>query len=622
MLNWLRSFAGSPIGAVIFAALIFALLFFGISGFGGSSMVANVGSQSITQAEFQVAYNQTLNRAQQQLGQYISPTRAAALQIPDSTLRDLIQSALLRETERKLGMSVSDEAVAAAIAREAYFQRDGQFSQAILNDYLAQVGQTTAQFLDSYREDMLRNQLVVAVRGLDPALPLVYQRILSEFYGEQRVIDYTVLTPDMLEPGREPTEEEVQAYYDANTDKWQVGETREVQILELSPRVLADPAAVTDEEVAAAYEEQRATAERRDVWQQVFATQADADAVQAALDAGQTFDQLLAAGTITPIDLGPVGRSTLFDPAVAEAAFTMEEGATQIVTGRSGRTLVHVATITAGDLPTLEEMAADLRQQIAESRTLDRLPQLTTQIDEARDSGRSLEEVAADLNIPIQTYVFDVNGNDPFGDAVADLPGGNAMVTNVFEADIGTSPSPVPLATVGAAAWYQVLDIIPPRQLALDEVHDRVVTEWKGEQDQQRLQDLAQTIAAMLSQNVPLDEIAVQLGVAFQQSEPLTRTSSPPESLTGGAVQAAFDGQLGDVTTAATTDGVGLAVQRVAQIMTPDFDPTAPPSEQVTTTIGDIADQGALAYIIDLEGNVKITFNMDLARQLAGVPAQ
>ena len=46
----------------------------------------------------------------------------------------------------------------------------------------------------------------------------------------------------------------------------------------------------------------------------------------------------------------------------------MDEGGTQIVAGRSGATLVHVAAITAGDLPPLEDMADQIRQQIAESR--------------------------------------------------------------------------------------------------------------------------------------------------------------------------------------------------------------------------------------------------------------
>ncbi len=622
MLNWLRSFAGSPVGAVIFAALIFALLFFGLRGFGGSSMVANIGSQSITQAEYQTAYNQTLNYAQQQMGQYISPSRAASLQIPDIALQDLIQTATLRETEKNLGLALSDETVAAAVAKESYFQQNNQFSQAILNDYLARAGQTTAQFLDAYREGMLSNQMLVAISGANPTLPLVYQRILSEFYGEQRVIDYTVLTPDLLGPGPDPTGDDIQAYYDANTDKWQVGETREVQILQLSPSVLADPTAVTDEDIAAAYEQQRLAAERRDVWQQVFTTQAEADAVQAALDAGQTFDDLVAAGTITPIDLGAVAANGLFDAAVAQAAFAMDEGATQIVTGRSGPTLVHVASITAGDLPPLEEMTDQLREQIAENRTLDRLPTLTTQIDEARDSGQSLEQVAADMNLPIRTFVFDINGNDLFGDPVTDLPGGNAMVTNAFEADIGTSPSPVPLATAGAAAWFQVIDIIPPRQLAIDEAHDYVVAAWKEEQDQQRMQDLAQSVSAMLSQDVPLSEIELQLGVAFQQSDPLTRSSSPPSPLSSGTIQAMFAGQTGDVSTAATADGTGMVVQRVAEVITPDFDPTAPMSDNASTINTAILNQLWRGYIFDLESNLKITTNLDLARQLAGVPAQ
>ena len=195
------------------------------------------------------------------------------------------------------------------------------------------------------------------------------------------------------------------------------------------------------------------------------------------------------------------------------------------------------------------------------------------------------------------------------------------MVTNVFEADIGTSPSPVPLATAGAAAWFEVLDIIPPHQLALEDVHDRIVTEWKADQDLQRLQDMAQQVADLLTQGVPPAGIEAQLGVTFQQSDPLLRTDAPPDGLSAGSLQAAFGGALGDVSTAATPDGAGIVVQRIAEVLTPDFDPEAPPSDQVTTTQSDIADQMAVDYVFDVRGRTKITYNMDLVRQLTGTPA-
>ena len=81
----------------------------------------------------------------------------------------------------------------------------------------------------------------------------------------------------------------------------------------------------------------------------MFATQADADAVQAALDAGQTFDDLVAAGTIEAASiLGAVAAGDLFDPAVAQAAFAMDEGGTQIVSGRAGARRSFMSRPSAG----------------------------------------------------------------------------------------------------------------------------------------------------------------------------------------------------------------------------------------------------------------------------------
>ncbi len=618
MLNRLRSFAGSPFGAVVFIALILALLFFGLRGFGATSSVATVGSQTISQTEFLNAYNKQI----QNMGVYITPSRAMDAQIPQGVLNNLIQLALLRHAQDAFGLGLSDTAVAAAVAADPYFQQSGQFQLSRLNAYLSSSGQTEAQLLATYRDNLLRNQIFTAVRGINPPLPLAYQRILGEYYGEQRTFDYAVLTPDILEPGPDPTEDDIQTYYDANPDKYQIGETRNVVLLELSPRVLADPAAVTDDEIAAAYEQQRLQAERRDVWQQVFSTRDAADAVQAQLDAGQTFDDLVAAGAITPIDLGPVSSTGLFDPAVAAAAFAMDEGGTQIITGRSGQTLVHVASISDGDLPPLEDMADALRQQIAESKVLDRLSSVANNIDEARDGGATLVEVGQSLGIPTRTLTLDANGNDQLGLPIADLPGGTALTTNIFDADIGTAPSPVPLTTPGAAVWYEVLSATPAHELALEDIHDRVAADWRADADHQRLQDLAQSVSDMLTAGLPTSMIAEQLGVTFQRSDPLPRNGTPPDMLTDASLQAAFNGPVGSVATIADAAGDGQVVQRVAEIITPDFDPAATPPDETTTATTDIADQAALDYILDLEGRIPITDNMDLVRQLIGAPAQ
>ena len=160
----------------------------------------------------------------------------------------------------------------------------------------------------------------------------------------------------------------------------------------------------------------------------------------AQLAAGSTFEELVSAGAISPNDLGLVNIEALIDPAMAEVAFAMAADETRIIDGRFGPTLVHVSEIGVSDLAAYEEIEDEIRRQIAEGRTAARIAGLTIEIDETRDTGAELTEVGQLLDLPTRVVEFDLQGNDPTGNPVEDLPGGNALLTRAFEADVGAAP--------------------------------------------------------------------------------------------------------------------------------------------------------------------------------------
>jgi peptidyl-prolyl cis-trans isomerase D len=619
MLDSLRSFAGSPIGIIVFGALIVGLLFFGLGGFGGTGAVATVGSQQITQQQFADAYDQQIR----QLG-FITPARALAEGLPQQVVNGLVQAAALADQADNLGMGLTDAAVAQAIAADPFFQSDGVFNPATLDNYLRQTGLTERELIDDFRAGMITNQLLVAVRGSEAIMPESYRRILNDYFGEQRVVRYAVLSPAMLEPGADPTDEELLTYYEENPDRWQVGETRQVMMLELSPRVLADLDAVTDDEIRAEYDARARQAERRNVWQYVFtgrdgATAAErAASVGAMLEAGTSFDELVAAGEITPNDLGLVSAGGLIDPAMAEAAFAIEAGESRIIEGRFGPTLVHVSEISTGDLPPFEEIAVDIRREIAEGRTFARISDLTTEIDETRDTGAALAEVGRILDLPTREVIFDIAGNDGLGNPVPDLPGGTALVTRIFEADVGAAPAPVAITGTNGGVWFEVLEIMPPRQLELAEIRDRVLEEWRGDTDALRLQSLAESVVGLLQNDEPIEQIETEIGVVFQLSGPLNRTSPPPADATGALVQAAFGGDEGFAATVPGAAEGTLIVQEVVEVITPAFDPAAEQPAETQTTADAIGGDMTFGYVVDLQINTPISVNMSLVRRIIG----
>lgn len=622
MLDSLRSFAGSPLGIVVFLALIAGLLFFGLSGFSGTSGVAQVGQERVSAQEFSDAYNAELGT----IAGIVTPTRAWDQGLPQNVLSNLIQQAAIRDETSTMDMGLTDEGVATTIALDPFFQSDGQFDPTVVQRIMLSQGLTEAELIDDFRESILRNQLFLAIRGDSPVLSETYRRVLAEFYSELRTIEYAVLTSDILDDSPEPTDDELLAFYEDNLDQWQIGEIRTVVLLELSPRVLADPSAIADEDIAAAYEARQVAAETRDVSIYVFDDRGELTAAEAAaagalaLDNGQTFDDLIEAGEIDPTSLGFVGAGGINDPAIAAAALDLQAGEMRIVEGRAGATLVHVAEIALGDLPPIEEIADQIRQELAEERTIGTLAEIGAPIDEGREAGQTLVEVGETLGLPTLVVAFDADGNDGVGAPLTDLPGGNALLTRAFEADIGTASSPISLGAPGAALWYEVLEIVEPRQLTLDEIRDRVTEAWRVESDRLRLEVLAESIAGLLNDGVPTAEIADELGVTFLTSEALTRASQPPPQTALTALQATFAAPLGGVATVANDVGDGRVVLRVSEILTPDFDPDAELSPEVIAAAESIANEVGFAYLNDLQDRIPITVNEDLIRQIVGVP--
>ena len=111
MLNSLRSFASSPFGLVIFGVIILGLLAFGVGFSGRDDVIAKVGSQEITSQDYEIAYQNQLR------GVAAVATSDIKQEVGVNVLWNLmLPRALINDHVGDLGLSLSDDAVAAAIA--------------------------------------------------------------------------------------------------------------------------------------------------------------------------------------------------------------------------------------------------------------------------------------------------------------------------------------------------------------------------------------------------------------------------------------------------------------------------------------------------------------------------
>src|SRR5207248_5538832 len=140
--------------------------------------------------------------------------------------------------------------------------------------------------------------------------------------------------------------------------------------------------------------------------------------------------------------LGLVTKSAIFDKAIAEAAFSLAEGATSApIAGQFGTTLVHVAKIQAAQTKAFEEVAGEIKKDMALERAKSKILDMHDKVEDERASGMRLEEVAKKLNLGSRTIeAVDRSGLDPNGQPVADLPAN--LISAASSTDVGVEDDP------------------------------------------------------------------------------------------------------------------------------------------------------------------------------------
>jgi peptidyl-prolyl cis-trans isomerase D len=618
MLDKLRKASTTWVAQILIALLVVSFAVWGVSGFFtgfNSDMVAKVGSTEVTVRQFARNYDQALRQLSQQLGQPISPEQAQMFGLPQQVLGRLVADATLTEEARRMGLGVSNAALAREIASDENFQdASGNFDRGRFVMLIQNAGLTEDQYVEDLRIGYTRQQIVDGLAG-GTTVPDAFMRALHEYRSEARDLSWLALGPAAAGVIPEPDDTALVAYYEAHRSDWRTPELRAVTILRLDPSDIADAAAVTDAEAQELYDRvattRFSTPERRQVQQVVFDGDAAAQEAAAAIAAGGTFEDMLSARGLTPeaVDLGLVRRVDIIDPDVAEAAFTLPEGAVSgVIDGQFGPVILRVVTIEPEAVTPFAEVSEQLKREIAESRAAQEIADQLDVIEDARAGGATLDEIARNYDLTMRAIpAIDAGGRDADGNAITDLPGGQQLVSAVFESDVGLENNPI-----GAGqgyVWYSVTSVAEPRDRELSEVRERVVTAWKAAETQERLAERAEEIRGQLANGGDLAAIASGAGATVESATGVTRVGEPPVGLSPQIVEAAFGGPEGYAAVADGTNG-GKIVVVTTGVTVPAYFSGAPDLAQAEQQFsGEIANDVLSQYVYQLQQQLGVTIN-------------
>ena len=536
-------------------------------------VVAEVGDDQITLPDVQRLIQNTVRG--RQLPPDILPNFIP--QIIDNVITD---HALAYEAAR-LGFQVTDAELSDAIRQNipALFP-DGKFvGRDMYAGFLAQQNLSIPEF----EADMKRQLLVTKLREVALEGTIISPAEIEQEYrkkNEKVKIQYVKLTADKYKAETQPTEQEMQDYFKANTAKYSVPESRNVTMLIADQAKMEQTVTPSDVDLRRAYgqnQEKYRVPETVKLRRILLKTEGKDDAKVKA-QADDLLKQIKGGGNIGDLakkfsdddttknsngELS-VARGQML-PEAEKVAFSLKAGETEEVKTSIGYDIIQVINHEQGHLRTFDEVKGELAGEWKKQRVSDLMQQVSDKAEAALKKDPTHPEItAAALNMQL-VQAFAVQSGKPFPE-IGDSPDFDQAISTLKKGDVSQ-----PVAVAGNKIVLGVVtDVIPPRPQTFDEAKDKIKETITQNKSTAAVQKHAQELMDKAKSMGDLQKAAKSMGLDAKTSEEFSRSGTVEGLGSASYVQEAFglaDGSVfGPVSTTDST-----VIGKVLEHVQPDL---------------------------------------------------
>ncbi|WP_050602348.1 peptidylprolyl isomerase [Ruegeria sp. 6PALISEP08] len=517
--------AGAKSLSKTFVWILMGLLMLGLAGFGATNLsgtvrtVAQVGDESVSVEEFVRELQREIRAVEAQSGQPLQMSQARDLGLDQNALARLTALAALDNEVGQLGISIGDENLQQEIVGIQAFQGvDGSFDREAYRFQLEQVGMTDSEFETDLRKESARTIVQGAIMG-GVAMPATLTDAMTDYIGARRSFTVATVGTEALEaPVAEPTEAQVQTFYDENGDQFTLPRTKQLTYAILSPAMLIDSVEVDQEALRKLYEDRSDEynqPERRLVERLNFPGEQAANDAKAQLEVGgTTFEQLVRDRDLelNDIDLGDVTRDDL-----GEAADTVFAADLDSVVGPLpsvfGPALFRInGSLAANNVP-FEDAEPALREELAAERARRLIEAQSEDINDMLAGGATLEELADETEMELGQIDWTRESSDD----VAAYDGFRVAAEAVQDGDFPE----IGFLEDGSIFALRLNEVLPRRPEPLDSARDRVAAAWLQAETNKALENRANAVLTQLA----TDGDFTTTGLPFRVENALTRTA-------------------------------------------------------------------------------------------------
>ena len=465
---------------------------------GGSPVVARVDGQDITQADWDNAHRMESDRLRAE-----QPTLDAKLLDSPSAryamLERMVRDRVLQVAAKKMHIITTDAKLASSLQEipqiAALRRADGTLDAEAYRALVGSQGMTPEGFEATMRRDMAVNQVMGIVMGSSFATPAQANVSLDALF-ERRDIQVVRFQPKDFASQVQPTEVDLQAYYQQHSALFQQAEQASVDYVVLDLDGVRAGITLNEDDLRTYYKEnvaRLAGKEERRASHILIAVAQGASAPERE-KAKERATQLLEQVRKTPSsfaevakkssddtgsasqggDLGFFARAAMVKP-FEDAAFALQKGdISDLVESDFGYHIILLTDIKTPPQPSFEELRpsieAELKQQQAQRQYAEVAEAFTNDVYEQSDS---LQPVADKLKLKLQTAQ---------GVTRTPAPGASGPLANekflqaLFSTDSLEHKRNTEAVEVGTNQMVagRVTQYAPARTLAFDEVHAQV----------------------------------------------------------------------------------------------------------------------------------------------------
>lgn len=532
--NWIIIFF---LGVII---LVF-VLFYGGNKMNdrGMGQVAEVNGETISQRDFALQYERTVDRYREMLKGSLTPEMIKGLNIKGNLIEEMIQKKLVLQEARSLGLTASDTEVANHLAKVPEFQVGGRFNK----DRYLQVLQVNrlvpAQFEEEQRDQLTAERLYGVI--LD-SIHITDAQVRERYRMDQEKINLNYIRLSLADFASQVklADDEIQKFYDRNKESLKEPLKLRVEYLAYPYDQFSASTQIGDKEIEEYYKANQNTKFHKPKEAKVrylavrVAPDADTTQKQAALArlkdvvkearTGKAFSELLKKASEDPAgaqegDAGWVVQGQM-PPNVDKAIFTLTKGqVSDPVETQGGFQVFKVEDVKQEKTPSLKEATAEITKTLKTEKGKQQAAKIAESDRAKAASGADFAKLAQESGVA--AHVTDWFAQ---GETLPDI----GQNQDFYKTAFALGPKEVSAVTQGPSAYYivRIKERKEPAVPPLENARERIEKGLKESKSYELALQKGNALLEQLRKEKDIGKVAAENGLKVEETGWFARSTS------------------------------------------------------------------------------------------------